>query len=309
MSVSIGATADRDTWLAWRRNGLGGSDIAGVLGISPWSSPWSVWADKVGVLPDQPDNEYMEAGRWLEKAIGPWFTDRTGLAVLGEQTWLEHPTHPWMRCTVDGFVAESPGSSLADVLGLLEIKTAQPGRRWDEIPAGYQAQGLWQMAVAGLDRVWFAVLMGRRLDIHELERDQDEIDYMIERAEKFWRGHVLPADPPPVDDHEATSRAIAALYPRETPGVAESLDDLAEVIDEWRHAGFRKRTAETSEREAANAIRAALGHAEEGTVAGDRVVTLRAQTRTTTCKGCGRTETSNEFRVLRPARARTKGNT
>ena len=39
--------AERAEWLQWRRGGLGGSDIAGVLGLSPWSSPWSVWADKV----------------------------------------------------------------------------------------------------------------------------------------------------------------------------------------------------------------------------------------------------------------------
>ena len=36
---------ERTDWLAWRRKGIGASDIAGILGISPWASPWSVWAD------------------------------------------------------------------------------------------------------------------------------------------------------------------------------------------------------------------------------------------------------------------------
>lgn len=295
-------TSDRAAWLDWRRRGIGGSDIAGILGISRWSSPWWVWADKVNVLPDS-DSEVMEAGRWLERAIGPWFAHRTGLHVLGEQTWLEAPDRPWMRCTVDGFVAESLNSAPADALGLLEIKTAQPGRRWDEIPPDYQAQGLWQMAVAGLDRVWFAVLMGRRLDIHELARDDDEIAYMVERAEEFWTCHVLPGTPPPVDDHDATGRAIAAIYPHETPGVSVALDELDETLGTWGHAKRAKRDAENLERLCANEIRAALGDAEEGTVAGHRAVTLRAQTRTTTCKGCGHAETSKEFRVLRAARA------
>ena len=44
---------DRAEWLAWRRSGIGASDVAGILGISPWASPFTVWADKLGLLPDE----------------------------------------------------------------------------------------------------------------------------------------------------------------------------------------------------------------------------------------------------------------
>ena len=37
----------REEWLEWRRGGLGGSDVAGVLGVSPWATPFSVWWSKV----------------------------------------------------------------------------------------------------------------------------------------------------------------------------------------------------------------------------------------------------------------------
>src|SRR3546814_9186695 len=63
---------------------------------------------------------------------------------------------------------------------------------------------LWQMHVTGLPRVWFAVLMGRRLDVHELARDQDDIDFMVEQVDRFWHDHVETGTPPPTDSHDAT---------------------------------------------------------------------------------------------------------
>ena len=50
----------RDEWLAIRRTGIGSSDIAGVLGLSPWASPYTVWADKRGRVPPVEQTEAME---------------------------------------------------------------------------------------------------------------------------------------------------------------------------------------------------------------------------------------------------------
>jgi len=287
-------------WLAWRGQGVGASDVAAILGISPWASPWSVWATKAGLLaPPEPTAE-MEAGHWLELAVGPWFAHRTGLHVAGEQTWCTHPEHAHHRCTVDGFVFESEHSDIADALGVLEIKTSQPGRAWDEVPAHYAAQCLWQMHVTGLDRVWVAVLRGRRLDILEMERDQAEIDFVVSRVDAFWERHVLTGTPPPVDGHRATLDALAQVWPEHTPGKAVDIDDLAHVLDDWRAAKDEQKAAREREKAAAAELIARLEDAEEGLVAGERAVTWRQQSRTTQCAACGHTQTS-EFRVLRDA--------
>ena len=216
---------DRDDWLAWRRGGLGASDIAALMGISPWASPWSVWADKCGLLPPEPENEYMAAGRWLERAIGPWFEDVTGLAVAGEQMWCTHKQNDWARCTPDGFVFDVPPGALlsqgADAVamdiahGPFEVKVLGFGKRWDPIPPYYQAQGQWQMYVTDMPKCFFAVLHGRRLEVYELDRDPADIEFMVERAECFWRDHVLagvprppmPATPPPGPSLRSTPRA------------------------------------------------------------------------------------------------------
>ena len=46
------AGMNREDWLEQRRHTIGGSDAAGIIGLSKWSSPVSVWADKTGRLPD-----------------------------------------------------------------------------------------------------------------------------------------------------------------------------------------------------------------------------------------------------------------
>ena len=59
----------RQDWLAERRHSLGGSDMGAVLGLSRWRSPYTVWADKMGLLPDQEDSEAMRIGRDLEPYV------------------------------------------------------------------------------------------------------------------------------------------------------------------------------------------------------------------------------------------------
>jgi len=297
---------DRDDWLAWRRGGLGASDIAALMGISPWASPWSVWADKCGLLPPEPENEYMAAGRWLERAIGPWFEDVTGLAVAGEQMWCTHKQNDWARCTPDGFVFDVPPGALlsqgADAVamdiahGPFEVKVLGFGKRWDPIPPYYQAQGQWQMYVTDMPKCFFAVLHGRRLEVYELDRDPADIEFMVERAECFWRDHVLAGVPPATDASDATTRAIAAVYAESTP---DSVEIQSGFVEAWRIAYGSRRAAQESEKYAANKLRALLRDHEEGTVGGRRVISLRSQTTSRTCHACGHKTESDPFRVLR----------
>jgi putative phage-type endonuclease len=282
-------TADERTeWLAWRQSGVGASDVAGIVGLSPWSSPWSVWANKVGLIPEESASETMEFGQWAELMIGPWFAHRTGLHVAGEQTWCTHRTRKTHLCTVDGFVVEEePAFGWAylrqhgfapEPLGPLQIKAFGPGRRWDEVPADIQCQEQWEMHVTGLDRVWLAVLMGRRLDVHELKRDQGDIDMLIERVDAFWNEHVLTGDPPPVDGSDATARVLHDLFPGDLRGEMIDADEtMAAVVERWKAAKAAVKEHEAVEKLAANEIKAALGDATELLVNDQLVASWRRQ--------------------------------
>lgn len=273
---------DRPDWLEWRRHGIGGSDIAALLGLSRWASPWSLWAEKCGLIGDQPENDEMVGGRWLELAVGPWFTDRTGLHVAFPQARCVHPARSWQRCTIDGVAADTPNiDDITLALGVVEIKTGERGKDWDEIPAYYQAQAQWQMGTLDLERCWIPMLHGRRLTVYELGRDDADIEFMVAKAEAFWNDHVLTGVPPEVDGSDATLAALGEVWPEHVTDLGRDISHLRDVVEELAAAKEAKAEAEAREKLAKARIAEALEDAETGLIDGRPVLTFKAQDRTT----------------------------
>lgn len=327
MTALIYTQDERREWLLRRRRGIGASDVASVVGLAPpqWGSRWSLWAEKVGLLPlDESDNDAAKFGRYAERMVEPWFRDETGLTVVAEQAEVEHPDDPIALATLDGLVFDAPvadwsttsgqikgyrmvdGFTPVDVelvgtnyykvepLGVLEIKAPRPFETWaDGVPPHYQCQGQWQCYVTGLPRVWFAVLRWPRLEIVEVERDQDDIDFLVAEVHRFWGDHVLTGEPPAVDGSQATLDALAAAYPTHTPGSAVDVSDLSDVIGLWQAAKADVRDAEERVNEWAAHIKAALGENEEGLIDGQRVVSWRQSDR------AGYTVAPSSVRTLR----------
>lgn len=308
MSTAVEQT-NGTAWREWRRQGIGASDVAAILGISPWASPWSVWADKLGLLPDEhvDDDDPRTFGKYAEAMIVPWFRDRTGLDIVGEQTWCRHVEHPHHQATVDGFAVEDYPAQ-GDIIGCqihlgpVEIKAEFHSREWPEIPAWYQAQGQWQCHVTDSDVVWFAVLHGRKFRTYQLQRNQADIDLMVDRVNDFWAGYVRTGQAPPVDGHDATAKAISAVHPEAVEQASVAIDELAPHLQNLSLAKARRKAADADIKHHSNTIKAALGDAYEGTVDGERAVTCGTQTRKTTCTHCGAVDESAPFRVLRPTK-------
>ncbi len=67
-------TADlsREDWLSYRRQGLGGSDAAAVLGISPFRTARDLYYDKRGIPIEDDGGNWvaMEVGNLLEEDHG-----------------------------------------------------------------------------------------------------------------------------------------------------------------------------------------------------------------------------------------------
>lgn len=305
----VAAPGDLEAWHAWRAEGVGASDVAAILGLSNWGSAWAVWAEKVGLIEperDLDDDDPREFGRRAEAMIAPWFTDKTGLHVVASQLWAQHDTYPWMKATPDGGVSETPRlilpASRLDpdlFLGGLEIKV-DFGRPWhDGIPIYYKTQGQWQMACTGWERVWFAVLHGRKLRIYELERSEADIAFMIDAVGTFWTEHVVAGVPPPLDDSEATSKALERLYPEHRPGLKVDLTASAQWIDALKAAKADEAAAKRRVERARSEILNALGEGEIGMVGGFQALTFRSGVRRSTCKHCLVTDVSEPFRTLR----------
>lgn len=227
-TASPSTDPERAAWLEWRGHGVGASDVAGIVGLSPWQSPWSIWAEKVGLSAGQDETRAMRFGKIMEPVLRDMFKQETGLYVRGEQTWCQHPDDPWMRCTVDGFVYDGQdpdednrflihvNAATADfALGVYEAKTTSEAP-WDEVPVHYQCQASWAMAITGLPTCWFGVLhmaFGRPdFRVYQFDREGDDIARLVERCRTFWFDNVVAGIAPPADGHKATADALAGAW-------------------------------------------------------------------------------------------------
>ena len=254
----------RDEWLHWRRTGITATDTAGILGLSPYTSPYAVWADKAGLLPATTVTDAMEFGSRAEDMLAGWFHDRTGMFVLGEQTWCTCPDG-WKLATVDGFVHGNPAAPLADALGGYEAKTTtDTADEWDdEIPHHIMCQVQWQMAVTGMPRTWLATLhLGFRVEfrVRVIERDEDDIAALVSTCEAFWLNHCKTGIPPMTDGTEGTTRALRAAFPGdEELDAVPATPDLVTARERIIANKERIKTCEAIIADEENLIRAHLG--------------------------------------------------
>lgn len=96
----------RAEWLAQRRTGIGGSDVAAILGLSPWRTPYQVWEDKTGRSDDQEETPALYWGRLLEDPIRQAYADRTGLTVTKPDRMFTSEAHPFMLANLDGIASD-----------------------------------------------------------------------------------------------------------------------------------------------------------------------------------------------------------
>lgn len=195
----------REQWLEYRRQGIGGSDVAAIVGLSPFRTARDVYYDKLGIaaVEDSEDNWVaMEMGNLLENLVAEIFRRRTGFRVSRVKKMFRHPAHPFMLADVDGFVTLPDGTR-----AILELKTTNYNAKeqwWEDgrevVPPYYETQGRHYMAVTDIDRVFFCCLYGNTQDesiIREIRRDAAYEEEMIFLEGQFWENHVLKQVPPP----------------------------------------------------------------------------------------------------------------
>ena len=200
----------RDEWLELRKRGIGGSDSAAIVGLDRYRSPFDVYADKLGLRPEIPDNEAMRQGRDLEQYVAERFMEATGKKVRRRNAVLQHPEHHWMLANIDRWVVgENAGFEAKTTSVLNRTKFAQ-----GEYPPNYYVQCMHYMAVTGADRWYLAVLvLNKAFYVFTIERDEAEIQALIDAEKDFWENHVLKQIPPAPDGTESTSELIKQLFP------------------------------------------------------------------------------------------------
>lgn len=248
------ADADRDTWLAARRAGIGSSDVAAIVGASTYATPLHVYHDKRGSLVDEPPSEPMLWGSLLEDTVAREWA-RRNRSVIQRVGLIAHQEHPWMLATLDRRVLECPLNRSDREACALEVKcrNAFTAHRWRaDVPDDVLAQTVWQMEVTGYSHVHVAVLIGGS-DYRQtvVRRDADLAGYVLGEVARFRRDCLEAAVPPVVEATDGTATALLDLDKAlHTDRVGEiDVDDAADVHEYARlsaAAGAAKRRLEAA---------------------------------------------------------------
>lgn len=261
------AGMSREEWLEKRKGSIGGSDAAAILGLSRFSTPYTVWADKTGRLSPAEDTEATRQGRDLEEYVARRWTEETGKRVGKVNAMLYNPAYPFAHADVDRrVIGESAG---------LECKTTSAISlkrfRGVEFPEQYYVQCVHYLAVTGWDRWYLAVLvLGREFLHYTLERDQAEIDALMEAERKFWT--LVENDTPPgMDGSLVTSAALRDVYKDTGSGDVVDLQEREMLLLEYRRLLAVRSENEKRIRQIKQTLMQDLAGAEEGRCGNFRV--------------------------------------
>lgn len=225
---TAGMTNER--WLECRMHGpsgkipytVGGSDVAAVFGVSPWTTPLDLWMIKKGRMkPAAKSNAgQLEMGHLLEPIAAYWYEKKSGNAVMEDTNLYQHAEHPYALANFDRrFIRASDGEP-----GILECKscTYHKAEEWKDgaIPLYYELQLRFYLAVADVRIGAFSAVWGNNPDtdlaMPEIVRDQAKEDMIFERLEEWiWS---LEHDKPPAMEDVAPKLALESLARVYGPG-------------------------------------------------------------------------------------------
>jgi len=185
-----------------RRKFIGGSDVAAILGVSPWKTLVQLWADKTRAPSDEPARprkQLLRGKRWeavvSEMLVESLKQEGMDVEVVAANRRYVDAQHPMFACEID-FELRLNGAE--DVTNC-ELKTVHPfkAKEWgdqgtDEVPVWYTAQAMWGLGITGRDSCIVAALFGAdELKPYLIERDDALIAAMRAKALAFWNNHVL----------------------------------------------------------------------------------------------------------------------
>ncbi len=262
-------------WLEARRAGVGGSDVAAIMGLSRYGSAYQVYQDKVlGIHEDISDRPAVHWGNVLEPVVGAEYAanhpGRTIRRVNGIATSI---ARPWAQASLDYEVRDPEAG-----WGVLEIKTAGLRRAhdWEDgVPVYYQTQVAHYLSVTGRSFADVSVLIGGS-DYREyrLERDDEDVAAVDEAVDRFWHGNVEAGVPPEVGPADVG----ATFASHDRPG-ADMLE-AAEVPLEVTRYRMAKAALEDARRDCdawAARVRELIGDAAGIDCPGVRVRWLRGE--------------------------------
>lgn len=258
-------------WLDVRRNGIGGSEIAAVLGLSPFESRYSLWSRKMGITGGIEQTPAMRWGHYAEPALLGWYNDTYEPITTNVGTYA-HRDRPW--------AIANPDALTTDGVKIVEAKTDCNAPAWgkpgtDSAPPYYRAQKLWYMDVLGYHTAdLIASISGTPPELWTLTYNPADAEYLRVQARGFLDSLTTGTEPT-IDGHKATYETIRSFHPTITPKQEWHLND--DLADAYQQACEDTRTSETAKRQATSRILRAMGNAQYALHDGRRIASRQTR--------------------------------
>jgi predicted phage-related endonuclease len=214
-----------DSSVVDRNSIIGGSDVAAVLGVSKWMTPYDLWLKKTGqfseVITPAKQRIFDRGHRWEPIALDMLLDeleDRNGVrpTLLAKNKRYSDPEHPFLSCEIDA-EAEIDGEHCNLELKSVHVFAAaewgamgEEGELTAEIPIHYEAQTQYGLGITGRNRCIVGALFGAdQLVPYEVLADAETIAGMRAKAIAFWNHNVLGGIAPDPVNLEDVKRMYA----------------------------------------------------------------------------------------------------
>ena len=233
---------ERTEFLERRKSGIGGSDVAAVLGVSKWKTPYQLWLDKTSDTVEEKESELLHFGQVLEQVIADEYARRNNVKVLRRNQLYRHADHPELIANIDRYVV---GGKILECKTCNAYASSKFGDGGDEVPDEYLLQVQHYMHVTGYHSADLAVLIGgNEYRQFSLTYDADLAHYAADKCVEFWKSYVLTKTPPPATVQDD----LGAYYNAVSGSTVEATEEIAELLEEYKRIkGIEKEAKEDLE--------------------------------------------------------------
>jgi len=244
---------------------IGSSSIGAILGLSPWSSPWDVWARAHG-LRKSSSSAATERGHILEPAIGAHYANLNNVEITKGPEYEADPIigpESWMHARPDFFVQSDENK------WLLEIKSTRKfDHKWgfsggSGVPPYYATQCIWQMIVTDDDRCDLAAFatMNDEYRSFKIHRDKSVESKMLDYVRDWYDRHIRKGNPPEIDGSTSCSKSLAKMFEQESKTFIEPSESHLELAQKLKQVRAQSAELDEKKRLLENRIKEEIGTA------------------------------------------------
>ena len=230
----------RQEFLERRKSGIGGSDVAAVLGASPWKTPYQLWLDKTSSEVKEVESDILHFGTMIEPVIADEFARRNNVKVQVRNNMYRHKEHPELVANIDRYIV---GGAILECKTCSAWASGKFGKTGDDVPDQYLLQVQHYMYVTGIHEAFLAVLIGgNEYRQFEIPYDKELAEFAAAKCVAFWNDYVVTRTPPPAtvnDDLVEYFNANAGASIEATPEITGIIADLKALKTEEKEIKAR----------------------------------------------------------------------